>query len=120
MALDRAEIAARLRQDISSGYYGPGDKLPAQRELATRLGAAPNTVGEALKLLAGEGLVRIRARSGVVVREPVSDAEAAVDPVVEAREALTQIQAEVREARSILGAVERRVADSLDRLDRLT
>jgi DNA-binding GntR family transcriptional regulator len=118
MALERTEIAARLRQEIARGKYRPGEKLPSQRELATQLGAAPNTVGEAIKLLASDGLVRIRDRSGAEVLDPNVDAAPVADPTAEAREVLQQVQSELREARSQLTALDRRITESLERLDR--
>ena len=118
MALDRAEIAAQLRSDISQGLYKVGERLPSQRELATRLGGAPNTVGEALKILAGEGLVRIRDRSGAVVQELAGEPAEPVDPTVEARDVLQHLQTDLRQARSTLAALDQRITDSLERLDR--
>ncbi len=31
-------IAGKLRDEILAGVYGPGDRLPPERELATKLG----------------------------------------------------------------------------------
>lgn len=63
-------ICALIRQN---GLM-PGDRLPAERELAPKLGTGRNTVRAALKLLVDEGVVRIVAGKGAfVAREPDGD-----------------------------------------------
>src|SRR4051794_26636225 len=118
MTLDRAGIAAQLRREITRGHYRPGEKLPSQRTLAVELGAAPNTVGEALKILAADGLLLIRPKSGATVLDPDTSVTRSSDPVTEAREALTEIQAGIRATRSQLNALDRQVAEALERLPR--
>ena len=71
-------IADALRGDILRGRYRPGDRLPAERELATRLTVNRGSVREALKRLEQQGLVEIRRGDGAVVRRPE---EASVDVV---------------------------------------
>lgn len=63
---------ATLIGDIISGTYAPGARLPAERELARKLGASRATLREALRELEGLGLVAARRGSGVVVRPPSS------------------------------------------------
>jgi GntR family transcriptional regulator len=63
-------IAEDLRAAIKAGHLTPGEKLPSERTLAERYGAARNTAREAIRLLAEEGLVTVRHGSGVFVREP--------------------------------------------------
>ena len=41
------QLVARLQQQIVSGVYPPGSKLPSVRELAADAGANPNTVQRA-------------------------------------------------------------------------
>ncbi|GAA3831707.1 MULTISPECIES: winged helix-turn-helix domain-containing protein [Amycolatopsis] len=118
MALDRTEIAAQLRREITRGRYRPGDKLPSQRALAADLGAAPNTVGEALKILATEGLLLVRPKSGALVLDPAISGDESSDPVADARETLGALQVGIREVRSRLNALDRRVAEALERLPR--
>ncbi|MEU0585437.1 GntR family transcriptional regulator [Streptomyces sp. NPDC006132] len=62
-------IAEDLRAAIKAGHLAPGEKLPSERTLAERYGAARNTAREAIRLLAEEGLVTARHGSGVFVRE---------------------------------------------------
>ena len=61
-------IAAGLRQDILRGRYQPGQRLPAERELASRLSVNRGSVREALKQLEQLGLVEIRRGDGALVR----------------------------------------------------
>ncbi|KUL38182.1 hypothetical protein ADL22_18920 [Streptomyces sp. NRRL F-4489] len=61
----RAVVAEALRQRIALGGFGPGDRLPPERELAAAFGVGRNTVRQALRELADEGLVQTTlGRSG--------------------------------------------------------
>ena len=66
------QIAEQLRALIQRGEFPIGSRLPAERELAAQLGVSRPSVREALIALEVEGLVEIRAGSGihVVSREP--------------------------------------------------
>ena len=64
------QVAAALRADILSGRLAPGDQLPGQRELGEKLGVAPNTVAQALRLLEEEGLVETAPRRRSRVLQP--------------------------------------------------
>jgi len=61
-------IAAQLRNDILVGNYKAGERLPAERDLASRLGVNRGSVREALKKLEQLGLVVIRRGDGATVR----------------------------------------------------
>jgi GntR family transcriptional repressor for pyruvate dehydrogenase complex len=64
----RAEgIAETLREQILSGKYGPGERLPSERELAMRIGANRSSVREALKKLEQLGMIAIRPGGGARV-----------------------------------------------------
>lgn len=52
-----AVVAEALRQRIALGGFEPGDRLPTERELAATFGVGRNTVRQALRELAEEGLV---------------------------------------------------------------
>jgi GntR family transcriptional repressor for pyruvate dehydrogenase complex len=58
---------ARLRRDILLGRFAPGDRLPPERELATRLQTNRNTLREALRILESENLLRARQGDGTIV-----------------------------------------------------
>lgn len=64
----RAEgIAETLRSQILAGKYGPGERLPSERELAQRTGANRSSVREALKQLEQLGMIAIRPGGGARV-----------------------------------------------------
>jgi GntR family transcriptional repressor for pyruvate dehydrogenase complex len=60
-------VVARLRRDILLGRFAPGDRLPPERELATRLQTNRNTLREALRILESENLLRARQGDGTIV-----------------------------------------------------
>ncbi len=51
------QIAEQLRQLINSGEYKAGDRIPSERELASRLGVGRPAVREALRELKAQGLL---------------------------------------------------------------
>ncbi len=64
----RAEaIADGLRAQIVNGKYGPGERLPSERELSARLGVNRSSVREALKKLEQLGMIAIRPGGGARV-----------------------------------------------------
>ena len=63
------QIADQIRAGIRAGEYPAGSRLPAERDLALRLGVSRPSVREALIALEVEGLVDVRMGSGVHVRE---------------------------------------------------
>ena len=63
-------IADQIRALIGSGEFGPGARLPPERDLARQLRVSRPSVREALIALEVEGLVDVRIGSGVYVRAP--------------------------------------------------
>lgn len=63
------EFVARFETEILSGKYLPGDRLPAERELAESHGVSRPVVHGALLELSARGLLRIEARQGVFVAD---------------------------------------------------
>jgi GntR family uxuAB operon transcriptional repressor len=61
------KIARQLSALIASGEFVPGQRLPAERELAAQLGVSRPSVREALIALEIEGKVEVRVGSGVFV-----------------------------------------------------
>ncbi|MEA2783401.1 MAG: hypothetical protein QOK29_4945 [Rhodospirillaceae bacterium] len=62
-----AWITAQLRQAIMEGGYANGEKLPAERQLASAFGASRTTIRTALDQLEVERLVTRRVGSGTFV-----------------------------------------------------
>lgn len=64
------EICERIRDRLASGDLKPGDKLPAERELAQQLGVGRNALREALRSLEIAGVVELRkgVKGGAFIR----------------------------------------------------
>lgn len=66
--VSRAEhIVRSLRDDILTGHYRPGERLPSERDLVARTGANRGSVREALKKLEALGLIEIKPGGGARV-----------------------------------------------------
>jgi GntR family transcriptional repressor for pyruvate dehydrogenase complex len=65
------EICERIRQQLSVGALRPGDKLPAERELARQLGVSRTALREALRSLEIAGIVTLRkgVKGGAFIRQ---------------------------------------------------
>ena len=65
------EICERIRDQLAAGALKPGDKLPAERELALQLGVGRNAVREALHTLEFAGIVELRkgVKGGAFIRQ---------------------------------------------------
>ena len=63
------QIIEKIRLDIVSGCYQPGDKLPSVRELAAEASVNPNTMQKALSELERTGLVYSQRTSGRYITE---------------------------------------------------
>lgn len=59
-----------LRGSIESGYFAPGSRLPAMRDLAHSLNLNRSTIAAAYELLEAEGLVRTQVGKGSFVIGP--------------------------------------------------
>ena len=66
------QIAEQLANLINIGDISPADRLPAERELATKFNVSRQTVREALIALEVSGLVEIKPGSGVYVLKSAS------------------------------------------------
>src|SRR3954454_18201336 len=67
-----AEIVDQIKSAIRDGRLGPGDQLPAERELTKQLGVSRVSVRDALRMLEAHGLIEVRvgARGGAFVTTP--------------------------------------------------
>lgn len=65
------EICDRIRTQIAEGQLRPGDKLPAERDLAQQFGVGRNALREALRSLEIAGVVRLQkgVKGGAFITE---------------------------------------------------
>ncbi|WP_259066605.1 FadR/GntR family transcriptional regulator [Mucilaginibacter sp. X4EP1] len=69
------EIAYRLREQISSGYYKINEKLPTEPELMESFGVGRSTIREAVKSLVQSGFLRVQQGAGTFVEKTTADSE---------------------------------------------
>jgi GntR family phosphonate transport system transcriptional regulator len=67
------QIASHLQQDIATGVYAPGGRLPTEAELSAQFDVNRHTVRRALEELSRGGLVRVEQGRGSFVAEDVLD-----------------------------------------------
>ena len=63
------QLVDRIKRQIVSGAYAPGDKFPSVREIAMTAAVNPNTMQKALAALESEGLLIGSRTSGRTVTE---------------------------------------------------
>jgi GntR family transcriptional repressor for pyruvate dehydrogenase complex len=109
------QVLERLREYVAEADLRAGDRLPAERDLATRLGVSRASVKQAIVVLEVQGLVDARHGGGTYLVRDTLDVEPVellverrkrLPDVLEAREALETKLAEL--------AAERRTADELE------
>ncbi len=66
------EIIQQFQQQILSGNWKPGDKLPPERELSQVLGVSRTSVREAISALAAMGLVDVRVGEGTFLASDIA------------------------------------------------
>jgi GntR family transcriptional regulator, uxu operon transcriptional repressor len=68
------QIADQIAGLIAAGEFKPGSRLPAERELATKLGVSRASVREAIISLEIGGLVEVRIGTGIFVTRSAAPA----------------------------------------------
>ncbi|MGW7824060.1 FadR/GntR family transcriptional regulator [Streptomyces puniciscabiei] len=91
-----AQVADQLREQLASGRWPTGTRIPGEQELAEMLRVSRNTVREALRALVHLGLLEARVGDGTYVRV-TSELEAVL-----LRRAATTRPADVVELRAVL------------------
>ena len=121
---DRA--TQQLQSLITRRTFQPGDRLPSERELGSRLGVSRTVIREALRALSTKGLVEVRDGAGAYVRAPSTDLVSELLGIcVSHMETGDVTSGNILEMRRILEiemsglAAERRGADDLAELERL-
>jgi DNA-binding LacI/PurR family transcriptional regulator len=69
------DIVTAIRDQLSSGVYRDGDRIPSENQLAIRFGVSRPTAARALRELEGAGLVVRRPGSGTYCRRPELERE---------------------------------------------
>jgi len=113
------QIVSRLLDLIQQRHLGPGDRLPAERELAASMGVSRSSLREALRALTVLGVTDMRHGTGTYVSslEPellvrplsfvLSLSEQASDQLFEARKVVEPAMAALAAARIDEATVER-------------
>jgi GntR family transcriptional regulator, transcriptional repressor for pyruvate dehydrogenase complex len=91
------QVVGQIQAWIAQNGLEVGDRLPPERELASRLGVSRATVSQALVAMEVVGMVSVRHGDGVVLVEPAGSAKVVnalrrhaqqLPEIIEAREAL--------------------------------
>jgi GntR family transcriptional repressor for pyruvate dehydrogenase complex len=112
------QVVSQIQEWIGENGLEVGDRLPPERELASRLGVSRATVSQALVAMEVVGIVAVRHGDGVILVEPVGSTKIVnalrrhaqqLPEIIEAREAL--------EAKLAALAAERRTKSDLATID---
>src|ERR671914_1053785 len=91
------QVVSQIQEWIAENGLQVGDRLPPERELASRLGVSRATISQALVALEVVGMVSVRHGDGVVLIEPAGSTKVVsalrrhaqqLPEIIEAREAL--------------------------------
>jgi GntR family transcriptional repressor for pyruvate dehydrogenase complex len=113
------QVVSQIQEWIGENRLEVGDRLPPERELASRLGVSRATVSQALVAMEVVGIVSVRHGDGVILVEPVGSTKIVnalrrhaqqLPEIIEAREAL--------EAKLAALAAERRTKSDLAAIDK--
>ena len=66
----RAQLAALLKEALTTGEFRSGDRIPTVRELADQYGVGKTTAAGAIDTLVREGLLSARPHKGTLVTGP--------------------------------------------------
>lgn len=110
------ELAAEIREQIRSGQLVPGDRLKTVRALAAEHSVAQGTVGSALEVLRGEGLIEtVQGKGSVVISRPDEvNRLNATDVASGMREMEARLSAEIAEVRRYAEGIYAQVTAKMD------
>ncbi|MET9605572.1 GntR family transcriptional regulator [Streptomyces sp. NPDC006512] len=108
MRIPAHAVCTAIRDDIVSGFFGPGGRL-TEEVLARRYGVSRVPVREALRTLESEGFVTTRRHAGACVAEP-TEQEAAdllelrmlLEPLAASRAARRRTEAHLKVLRGLV------------------
>ncbi|MFI5619878.1 GntR family transcriptional regulator [Streptomyces sp. NPDC051567] len=108
MRIPAHTVCTAIRDDIVSGFFGPGGRL-TEEALARRYGVSRVPVREALRTLESEGFVTTRRHAGACVAEPTAqeaadllELRALLEPLAAARAARRRTEAHLRVLRGLV------------------
>jgi DNA-binding FadR family transcriptional regulator len=81
-----SEVAAYLEGRIASGGLRPGDRVPAERDLAQSLSVSRASLREAMRELEHKGLIERRPGRGTVVTAPPPEVDELLRELAETRQ----------------------------------
>lgn len=112
-----ADAGARLRDFIAEADLPPGSRLPAERELAARLGVSRPALREATTRLAQWGVVTAVPKSGTYLAplqlEDLLEVRVRLEPLAARHAATRRTSDELDEMRRLLARMRARRADPI-------
>ena len=111
------QVAEQITEWIAEDGLQPGDRIPPERELATRLGVSRATLSQALVALEVIGVVAVRHGDGTIVRQ--SRTRRIVEAIREHADRLPEIidTRDALETKIAALAAARRTEEDLHRID---
>lgn len=67
------QIAEQIEDDVFTGVYVEGDRVPSTNELSALLGINPHTVLKGMNILVDEGIIYKRRGMGMYVQDGAAD-----------------------------------------------
>ncbi|MFF2197218.1 GntR family transcriptional regulator [Streptomyces sp. NPDC058157] len=108
MRIPAHAVCTAIRDDIVSGFFGPGGRL-TEEVLARRYGVSRVPVREALRTLESEGFVTTRRHAGACVAEPgeqeaedLLELRTLLEPLAAARAARRRTEAHLKVLRGLV------------------
>ena len=108
-------VAEQLRQQITEGVYGIGDKLPTEPELMKTFRVGRSSIREAVKLLVNMGVVQVRQGSGTFVAEASDDNRGSINMSIADRTELDEVR-KILDIAIVEKAVARRTEKDKERM----
>ena len=118
-------VTRQMEHLVVEGRLRPGDRLPAERELARQFGVSRTVIREAVRALVAKSLLEVRPGSGTLVRSPTRDSVAQSMSLLLRTAQLEVDYEKVHEIRRILEveiaalAAQRRTAEDLKHMEEI-
>jgi GntR family transcriptional repressor for pyruvate dehydrogenase complex len=117
------EIIEQIKQQIVSGHWKPGDRLPPERELSETLGVSRTSVREALSAFAAMGIIEVKVGEGTFLAHdvaPLYKGELSSKFLVKRSSLLEVVEArKIIETQLAYLAAERATKEDLDKMEKI-